>query len=305
MSTRTMPSARAGAAAGSRPGRSGRAHRSGRLPAQVTVMTFLFICAVYFVLPVYWVLVSATKSTADLFGSFGLWFAHFRLGANLEQLFTAQQGIFVRWLLNSVLYAGVGAVAATVFSAAAGYALAKYTFRGREVIFSVILAGVMVPPTALALPLYLMMSRAGLANSYLSVLLPSMVSPFGAYLARVYAAAAVPDELIEAARLDGAGEVRIFARIAAPAMTPALVTIGLFTFVGIWNNFFLPLVMLSNQNLYPITLGLTVWEGQTYREPFFYQLTVTGAAVSAVLLIAAVISLQRFWRSGLTSGALR
>jgi len=273
-------------------------------------MTFLFVCTIYFVLPVYWVLVSSTKSTADLFGSFGLWFAHFRLGANLRQLFAADQGIFLRWLANSVLYAGLGAVLATVISAAAGYALAKYSFRGREAIFSVILAGVMVPPTALALPLYLMMSRAGLANSYLSVLLPSMVSPFGAYLARVYAASAVPDELIEAARIDGAGELRIFARVAAPAMTPALVTIGLFTFVGIWNNFFLPLVMLSSQNLYPVTLGLTVWEGQTYRDPSFYQLTVTGAAVSAVLLIAAVIMLQRFWRSGLTrsgltTGALR
>ena len=122
----------------------------GRLPAQVVVMTFLFLSAVYFVLPVYWVLVSSTKSTSDLFGSFGLWFAHFRLGPNLSQLFAANQGIFTRWLLNSVLYAGVGAAAATVLSAAAGYALAKYRFRGREAAFTVILAGVMVPPTALA-----------------------------------------------------------------------------------------------------------------------------------------------------------
>jgi multiple sugar transport system permease protein len=273
--------------------------------SQVAVMTFLFICAVYFVLPVYWVLVSSTKSTSDLFGSFGLWFSHFILGSNLRLLFTTDQEIFLRWLGNSVLYAGVGAVLATVISAAGGYALAKYSFRGREALFSVILAGVMVPATALALPLYLMMSDIGLANSYLSVLLPSIVSPFGVYLARVYAASAVPDELIEAARMDGAGEFRIFAQIAAPAMTPALVTICLFTFVGIWNNFFLPLVMLSNQNLYPITLGLTVWEGQTYRDPSFYQLTVTGAAVSAVLLIAAVISLQRFWRGGLTTGAIQ
>jgi multiple sugar transport system permease protein len=268
-------------------------------------MTFLFLTAVYFVLPLCWVLISATKSTADLFGTFGLWFAHFRLGSNLSQLFSANQGIFLRWLANSVLYAGVGAAVATVISAAAGYALAKYSFRGREAIFSAILAGVMVPPTALALPLYLMMSGAHLAGGYLSVLLPSFVSPFGAYLAWVYAASAVPDELIEAARIDGAGELRIFTRVAAPVMTPALVTIGLFTFVGIWNNFFLPLVMLSNQNLYPLTLGLTVWEGQTYRDPAFYQLTVTGAAVSAVLLIAAVISLQRFWRGGLTTGALQ
>lgn len=275
----------------------------GRLPAQVTVMTFLFICSVYFVLPVYWVLVSSTKSTSTLFGSFGLWFAHFQLGPNLHTLVTTQNGIFLRWLLNSVIYAGVGTILATAISAAAGYALAKYSFRGREAIFSVVLAGVMVPATALALPLYLMVSKVGLANTYWAVLLPSLVSPFGVYLSRVYAAAAVPDAIIEAARLDGAGEFRVFARVAAPVMTPALVTIGLFTFVGIWNNFFLPLVMLSSDNLYPLSLGLYVWEGETYRAPVFYQLAVTGAAVSAVLLILAVLSLQRYWKAGLAAGS--
>ena len=284
------------------PARRGQRER-GRLPTQVTVMTFLFICAVYFVLPVYWVLVSATKSAPTLFGSFGLWFAHFQLGTNLHDLVTADNGIFVRWLLNSVIYAGVGSVLATAISAAAGFALAKYEFRGREAIFSVVLAGVMVPGTALALPLYLMMSKAGLANTYWSVLLPSLVSPFGVYLSRVYAAAAVPDAIIEAARIDGASEFRLFTRVAAPVMKPALVTIGLFTFVGIWNNFFLPLVMLSSNSLYPLSLGLYVWEGETYRAPLFYQLTVTGSAVSAVLLILAVISLQRYWRAGLTAGS--
>jgi multiple sugar transport system permease protein len=283
--------------------RAGNHRERGRLPTQVTVMTFLFICAVYFVLPVYWVLVSATKSAPTLFGSFGLWFAHFQLGTNLHDLVTADNGIFLRWLLNSVIYAGVGSVLATAISAAAGFALAKYEFRGREAIFSVVLAGVMVPGTALALPLYLMMSKAGLANSYWSVLLPSLVSPFGVYLSRVYAAAAVPDAIIEAARIDGASEFRLFTRVAAPVMKPALVTIGLFTFVGIWNNFFLPLVMLSSNSLYPLSLGLYVWEGETYRAPLFYQLTVTGSAVSAVLLILAVISLQRYWRAGLTAGS--
>jgi multiple sugar transport system permease protein len=279
--------------------------RPAGLPAQLTVMTFLFICAVYFVLPVYWVLVSATKSTPTLFGSFGLWFSHFQLGSNLHALVTAGNGIFLRWLLNSVIYAGVGSAAATAISAAAGYALAKYAFRGREAIFSVVLAGVMVPPTALALPLYLMMSRLGLANTYWAVLLPSLVSPFGVYLSRVYAAAAVPDAIIEAARIDGASEFRIFRRVAAPVMTPALVTIGLFTFVGIWNNFFLPLVMLSSDSLYPLSLGLFVWEGETYRAPVFYQLAVTGSAVSAVLLILAVLSLQRYWRAGLAAGSVQ
>ena len=275
------------------------------LGSQIAVMTFLFICAIYFLLPIYWVIVSSTKSTGDLFGSFGLWFSHPQWFKNLADTFTYNGGIYVRWLINSVIYAGVSSLVATLIAAAAGYALSKYHFRGREVIFTVILAGVMVPPTALALPLYLMVSGVGLNNTYWAVLLPSMVSPFGAYLARIYAASAVPDYLIDAARVDGASEVRIFSTIALRIMSPALVTIFLFQFVGVWNNYFLPLVMLSNQKLYPVILGLTLWNSQTQRAPELYALTVTGAFISVVLLIVAIISLQPFWRGGLTSGSFR
>lgn len=139
----------------------------------------------------------------------------------------------------------------------AGYALAKYSFPGRELIFNVVLGGVLVPATALALPLFLLFAYVNLTNTYWSVLLPSIVSPFGVYLSRVFASASVPNELIEAARLDGAGEFRIFWQIARHLMAPALVTIFLFQFVVIWNNFFLPLIMLQNQKLYPSRWGCT------------------------------------------------
>lgn len=272
---------------------------------QALVVGVLFITAVYFLVPIYWVFISSTKSTDGLFGSFGLWFEDPQWFANLAQTFTYQNGIYLRWILNSVIYAGVGSLLATLIAAAAGYALSKYYFRGREALFSAVLAGVMVPATALALPLYLMVSQVGLNNTYWAVLLPSLVSPFGVFLARIYAASAVPDELIEAARLDGAGELRIFSALALRIMSPALVTIFLFQFVGIWNNYFLPLVMLSDQKLYPVTLGLTLWNSQSPRAPELYALTVTGAFVSVVILVVAIISLQRYWRTGLTSGSLK
>ena len=278
-----------------------------RLPSgtQLVTMTLLFIVTVYFLVPVYWVVVSSTKSTGDLFSSFGLWFSNPQWFKNLSETFTYNNGIYIRWLVNSVIYAGLGSLVATLIAAAAGYALSKYYFRGREVLFSLILAGVMVPPTAIALPLYLMMSGVGLNNTYWAVLLPSMVSPFGAYLARIYAASAVPDEIIDAARVDGASELRIFSTIALRLMSPALVTIFLFQLVGIWNNYFLPLVMLSNQKLYPVILGLTLWNSQTARAPELYALTVTGAFVSVVFLVGAIVSLQRYWRGGLTSGSIK
>jgi multiple sugar transport system permease protein len=198
-------------------------------------------------------------------------------------------------------------VLATFFASIAGYALAKYTFRGRNLIFSIILGAILVPATTLALPLYLMMSGAGLTNTYWSVLLPSLVSPFGVYLARIYAAAAVPDELLEAARIDGAGEFRTF-RIALPLMVPALVTILLFQFVAIWNNYFLPLVMLNDPNLFPLTVGLQSWN-VTVSNPNLgratYSLIVTGALLSSIPLLIGCVILQRFWRSGLGAGSVK
>jgi multiple sugar transport system permease protein len=273
--------------------------------SRVLVVGGLAVAAVYFLLPVYWIVVAATKSTGDLFGTNGLWFASPRLFENLENVVTFQDGIYLRWTLNSIIYAGGGALIATFVSAMAGYGLAKFWFRGREAVFNLVLAGVFVPMTALALPLYLMLSKVELANSYWSVLLPSVVSPFGVYLSRIYAAAAVPDDLLEAARIDGAGEFRVFLTVALRIMTPALVTIFLFQFVGIWNNFFLPLVMLSDQNLYPITLGLYSWYTFADRQPELYQLTVGGAFVSVVPLMIAMIVLQRFWRTGLTQGSVK
>ena len=274
--------------------------------AGIITMTLLFLFAVYFLIPYFWLIVSSTKSVGDLFGTFGLWFApNFNLFDNLQQLFTYQDGIYARWLLNTLLYAGVGAAVSTFLSAMAGYALAKYVFRGRDLMFSLILGAILVPVTALALPLYLMMSRVGLTNTYWAVLLPSCVSPFGVYLSRIYAAAAIPDELLEAARIDGASEFQTFT-IGLYLMLPALVTVFLFQLVAIWNNYFLPLVMLSDEKLFPVTVGLETWNVTTGGDTkFLYTLIITGALISSIPLLAGCVALQRFWRGGLGTGSVK
>jgi multiple sugar transport system permease protein len=280
--------------------------RSGpSLRWRILVVGLLTVFAMYFLLPVYWLVVASTKTTDQLFGTFGLWFSEPRLLDNLRGVLTYDDGIYLRWVVNSVLYAGLGSAVATLFAAMAGFALAKYRFRGRDALFNLILAGVLIPGTALALPLYLIVSKVGLANTYWAVLLPSVVSPFGVYLCRMYAATAVPDALLESARLDGASERRIFATLVLRIMSPALVTVFLFQFVGIWNNYFLPLVMLSDPSLYPITLGLTSWQSFADRQPDLYQLTVGGALLSVLPLMAAIVVLQRFWRGGLTEGSVK
>ncbi|MGK5630859.1 carbohydrate ABC transporter permease [Streptomyces sp. URMC 123] len=277
------------------------------VPLRHRVITFalLAVAAVYFLVPVYWLAVSATKSSGDLFGTFGLWFADPRPLERLGAVLRHDDGIYVRWFANSLLYAGVGAVAATLLSAAAGYALAKFPFPGREAVFNVILAGVLIPGTALALPLYLLFSELGMANTYWAVLIPGVVSPFGVYLCRIYAAAAVPDSLLEAARIDGAGEARIFRGLVLRLMSPALITVFLFQFVHIWNNFFLPLVMLSDARLYPVQLGLTAWTGYADRQPVLYQYTVGGAFLSVLPLMVLMGALQRYWRTGLAEGGVK
>jgi len=265
----------------------------------------MFVCAVYFLLPAWWLVVSSTKGPSTLYSSQGFWFSQFHLASNLTGLFSYDGGIYWHWLVNTLLYAGVGALGATLLAAAAGYALAKYDFRGRQLVFSVILGGVLIPGTALALPLYLLMSKVDLTNTYWAVFLPSLVSPFGVYLARVYAAASIPDELIEAGRIDGASEGRIFRTVALRIMSPALVTMFLFQFVAIWNNFFLPLVMLSNTRLYPVTLGLYTWNNEYGQAPQLVSYVIIGSLISVIPLVIAFLSLQRFWRSGLAAGGVK
>jgi multiple sugar transport system permease protein len=267
---------------------------------------FMVVFAAYFLVPLWWLLVASSKTQGNLTTGNGLWFSSpFALFTNIAHTVSYDNFIFLRWLVNSVLYSGVGALAGTLVATMAGYCLAKYEFRGREVFFNVVLGGVLVPATALALPLFLLFSKAHAVNTYWAVFLPSIVAPFGVYLARIYAAASVPNELLEAARLDGASEFRAFFVVALRLMAPALVTIYLFQFVAIWNNFFLPLVMLQNPKLYPVTLGLYAWNGQINLAPELRLYVIVGALLSIIPLVLAFLSLQRFWRSGLAAGGVK
>lgn len=264
----------------------------------------LLLGAVYCLIPVLWVLVAATKGRGELFSTFtflpgsGLW-------DNLAELTAYRDGVYWLWMLNSALYAGVGALLSAAVSAVSGYALAKFDFRSRGVIFTVILTGVLMPPITLAVPQYLLLAKVGLTGTYWSVLLPSVLSPYGIYLARVYANAAVPDEVLEAARVDGARELRLFTSIAWPMMLPGLVTIFLFQFVAIWNNFLLPYVMLAEDETFPVTVGLFSLLQQGSSRPALYTLVITGALLSIVPLIALFLGLQRYWRVDLLSGVVK
>ena len=192
----------------------------------------------------------------------------------------------------------------------AGYGFAKFRFRGRRAVLRVLLGSVMVPLTALVIPTFILFSNINLTDTVWAVILPSLLNPFGVYLMQVYAADAVPDELLDAARVDGAGEFSTFLRVALPLLRPAVVTVLLLSIVGTWNNFFLPLAMLANTKLFPITVGLGLWQGQASaqqrrRRRILWGLIIIGSLVSIIPLVIAFLSLQKYWQGGLSIGSLK
>jgi multiple sugar transport system permease protein len=260
--------------------------------------------AVYCLLPVVWVVMASTKAGSSLFTSF-TFAPGGDLATNFTDLAAYRDGIFWQWLGNTLLYAGGGAILSAALSGISGYTLAKYRFPGRNALFNVLLGGVLVPTVVLAVPQYLLLAKVGLTDTYWSVLLPSIVSPYGIYLARIYAAAAVPDSVIEAARTEGASELRIFRVLAVPMMAPGLLTVFLFQFVSIWNNFLLPFVMLADDEKFPVTVGLYTVLNQGSTTPALYSLVILGSLLSIVPLVVLFLSLQRYWRVDLTSGAVK
>jgi len=291
------------------PAHRAKAHRRGSRQRKSVVLTIVMVIfSIYSTVPLLWLIINATKSQSSLFSSFGLWFGNgFDLFGNIAQTFTYNNDIFLHWFANTLLYVVVGGGGATILATLGGYGLAKYRFPGRRAVFAIVLGAVAIPGTALAVPTFLLFSQIGLTNTPWAVILPSLISPFGLYLVWTFATDAVPTELLEAARLDGAGEFRIFFTIALPLLAPGIVTVLLFAIVATWNNYFLPLIMLSDPTWYPLTVGLSQWSAQATgvgAQPIF-NLVITGSLLTIVPIVVAFLFLQRYWQSGLAAGSVK
>lgn len=272
----------------------------------LTVVCAVF--AVYSLFPFLYLIINATKTQRDFTSTFGLGLGKdFALWDNLVEVFTYNDGIFSRWLLNTLLYVVVGAGGATLLAIMGGYALAKFRFPGRKAVFALIIGSISVPGIALAVPQFLLFAKLGLTNTPLSVIVPSLISPFGLYLMWIFSEQAVPSELLEAARVDGASEWRTFRTISLPLLAPGIVTTALFTIVATWNNYFLPLIMLKDADWYPLTIGLNQWKDQasTAGGTAIQNLVITGSLVTIIPLVVAFLLLQKYWQSGLAAGAVK
>lgn len=259
------------------------------------------IMAIFFIFPFYWLLESTTKDNSQLLQGTFVPATPNHFVSNVQGVFQYKDGVFVSWLGNSFLYAGIGALAGTMFAAMAGYAFRRYRFAGRKALFILILGFASVPPFATALPLFIVFKNLALLNTRLSILIPSAVNVFGAYLMVVYWNQ-VPEEIFDAARIDGANDLRIFGRIGLPTILPGFTTLYILEFVAVWNNYFLPLVMLSDAHAFPLILGITTI---TSLQGFpVYNLTMMGAFLTSIPLLIIFGLLQRYLAPQLT-GAIK
>lgn len=259
------------------------------------------ILSLYFLLPFYWLLISTTKNNGQLLeGTFGPGIPN-HFVSNVAGVFAFRSGVFANWIVNSFLYAGIGALVGTFIAAMAGFAFRRYRFAARRALFIVIIGFATVPAFATALPLFIVFKDLGLIDSRWSMIIPSMLNVFGVYLMVVYWKQ-VPEEMFDAAMIDGAGEATIFFRIGLPAVRPGFTTLVVLAFVAIWNNFFLPLVMLSTSVKFPLILGITTI---TSLQGFpVYNLTLMGAFLTSIPLLLIFSFLQRYLAPQLT-GAIK
>ncbi len=290
------------------PRADGRRARSARRAKTMIGTAVAALAAIYVLAPIYWLVVASSKNTSQLFSSSTfLPASHLSWVSNFRLLFTVDGGYFKYWLANSVAYAVVTAALATAVSTLCGYALAKYRFRARKLVFGLVVGSLMVPSTALVVPLFLLEHDVGLIDSYQGVILPLLVYPFGVYLMSLFAADAVPDSLVDAARVDGAGEFRAFWKVSRPLLMPGMVTLFLLAFIGTWNNYFLPLVLLGTTTRFPLTVGLSTWASDLNMpgvgQPLYPEV-ILGSLVSVLPMLILFPFLQKYIARGLTFGAI-
>ena len=206
-----------------------------------------------------------------------------------------------RYLLNSAALATLATLLALVFTLPAGYAFAKLRFRGRERTFQALVGALVIPGQIGMLPLFLMLKYMGLVNSYAGALVPWLAGIFGVFLVRQYALS-VPDEMLEAARIDGAGEWQIFTRLVLPTLQPVIVTLALFVFLGSWNDFLWPLIILSDQDLYTLPVALAALSREHVQDN---ELMMAGSVITTLPVLIVFLALQRYYLSGLMAGSIK
>ncbi|GGM57404.1 carbohydrate ABC transporter permease [Dactylosporangium sucinum] len=250
--------------------------------------------------PFVWMLLSSVKPEGEIRRVPPTWWPETVTLEHFRRLFTDLD--FPRYFGNSLLVAVLVTAGNLVFCSMLGYALAKIDFAGRRLLLLVVLGTLMVPGLAVFVPQFVLVSNLGLANTYAGLVLPFLAGPFGVFLMRQYLLS-IPDELIEAARVDGAGEFRIFWRVVLPLCRPALATLGILTFLTSWNNFLWPLVVATTEDKYTLPVALALFSVGQHRIDL--GLALAGAVVVVLPVLVVFLLLQRHFMRGIATTGLK
>jgi multiple sugar transport system permease protein len=219
--------------------------------------------------------------------------------AHYRDLFTRLE--VGRYFLNSTFLAFAVTTISLLFNSMAGYAFAKLRFRGRDPLFRALLSGLVIPVQVAMLPLFLLLKEMGLVNTYGGVIVPAMAGIFGIFLIRQYALS-IPDDLLDAARVDGASEFRIYWSVMLPLCTPILVTLGIFTFLAVWNDFMWPLIVLTDDSMYTLPVALANLVGEHVQDT---ELMMAGAVLTVLPVLLLFLALQRYYIQGIMLGSVK
>lgn len=261
------------------------------------------LVAVYFLIPIWWAVVASTKLYNVAFSGNPLWFN----GPTLFNfLYAFTQSSLPLWLANSIIESGLAGALGAILAAMAGFALGKYSFRGKHILTLVVAVGLMIPSTAIAFPTFVLEQQLGLVNTYQGVIFPMAVSAFGTYFMTIYAQESIPKEVLDAARMDGASEWRVFTSVALRYFKPAMVTVFIIIFAGTWNNYLLPLFVLRDASFYMIPEGLAsvLINGSTFPN-LQYAIQLSGTVVTILLMVGLFVGLEKYIEAGLGLGAVR
>ena len=265
---------------------------------KIFVVIVLALLAVFFIFPLYWILTGSLKDAITINARTPQWFPLEPTLDNYVRLFKQPA---IQWLLNTIIIA-VAAMALTCITAAlAGYALAKKRFWGQTVLFSLLVCAMALPKQVIVIPLLQEMSALGLNNNLLAVILPTVGWPFGIFLMKQFSET-IPTEMLEAARIDGASEVRTFVSIVFPMVKPGVGALAIFTFVNTWNDYFLQLIMLQRREVLTISTGIARLQGEVSSD---FGLIIAGAALAAIPIVAVFLMFQKYFTQGITMGAVK
>ena len=270
----------------------------GKAPAWIYAVLGVGLFLV--VMPFLWMVISSFKPEREVRAVPPTWWPETITLDNYDRLFT--QLDFPTYFMNSVIVALAVTIGNMVFCSMLGYALAKLDFPGKRALFLIVLGTLMVPGAVTFVPLFVMTTKMGLANTLTGMILPFLAGPFGVFLMRQYILT-LPDELIQAARIDGAGELRIFASVILPLCGPALATLGILTFLGSWNNFLWPLVVAQTEDKYTLPVALALYAvGQNATQ---YGLLLAGSVVVVIPVLALFLLLQRYIMQGIAMTGIK